>query len=70
MLVKTLLDLFHTQLMSSVLQSFIQVTYLLNSPLVRIPIAPRTLHLHCSRRVTAQDGMFALILWYVAKTLY
>ena len=22
------------------------------------------------RRVLAQDGMFALILWYVAKTLY
>ena len=23
-----------------------------------------------NRRVPAQDGMFALILWYVAKTLY
>ena len=25
---------------------------------------------HLKRRVPAQDGLFALILWYVAKTLY
>ena len=24
----------------------------------------------CTRRIPAQDGLFALILWYVAKTLY
>ena len=24
----------------------------------------------CKRRVTAQDVLFALILWYVAKTLF